>query len=336
MPPIPWPSSQVAMLKAAIALAAVLLLATRLRREVDQQPPSKLQDLGLAGLGLIAFLAWFNFGAYGFGSSVHHYEFFHYYLGSSTSSELGYAGLYDCVGAAEIEQGRRKEVYGQWRRDLRSNEIRKGDSFAAGFADCRRRFTSADRWTQFKHDVEYFRTHLGPEAWRQVVVDHGYNPSPVWTVVGKALASTGPATPSTDRFTLVDRPAAAPRDRDNCVVDVWLASSVDRTHLVGDEPPLTVILHRWGVSQARLAAACGSVAVSREARSNDPLGRSARVVGPHSDLSGNHRYRPFSQDPDRFLPGETPVRDRSARTVHRRWTHRPGSLASALVDGART
>lgn len=194
MPPIPWPSSQVAMLKAAIALAAVLLLAARLRRETDQQPPSRLQDLGLAGLGVIAFLAWFNFGAYGFGTYVHHYEFFHYYLGSKYSTELGYTGLYACVGAAEIEQGRRKEVYGRWMRDLRTNELRQGSSFSTDFADCRRQFTSAAHWNEFKHDVEYFRAHVDPEVWRHAVMDHGYNPSPVWTVVGKALASTGPAS----------------------------------------------------------------------------------------------------------------------------------------------
>jgi hypothetical protein len=182
------------MIKAAIALAAVLLLAARLRRQADQQPPSRLHDMRLAGLGVIALLAWVNFGGYGLGTYVHHYEFFHYYLGSKYSSELGYDGLYACVGAAEIEEGRRKEVYTRWMRDLRTNEIRQGDSFVADFANCRHRFTSADRWAQFKHDVEYFRTHLDPEVWRHAVVDHGYNPSPVWTVVGKALASTGPAS----------------------------------------------------------------------------------------------------------------------------------------------
>jgi hypothetical protein len=200
MPPIPWPSSQLAVLKAAIALAAVLLLAARSRRETDQQPPSRLQEIGLAGLGLVAFLAWFNFGAYGLGTYIHHYEFFHYYLGSKYSSELGYTGLYACVGAAEIEEGRRKEVYTRWMRDLRTNEIRQGDAFVADFAHCRNRFTSADRWNEFKHDVEYFRTHLDPEVWHHAVTDHGYNPSPVWTVLGKALASTGPASPGQIAF----------------------------------------------------------------------------------------------------------------------------------------
>lgn len=196
MPPIAWMSSQVAMLKAAIAFGAVLLLAARLRRQGDQQPPSRLNDLGLAGLGVLAVLAWVNFGASGFGRYIHYHEFFHYYLGSKYSSELGYTGLYACVGAAEVENGRRKEAYAAWMRDLRTNELRQGHSLAADFADCRSRFTSADRWAQFKHDVEYFRTQMRPEAWPKLMVDHGYNPSPVWTVVGKALASTGPASPA--------------------------------------------------------------------------------------------------------------------------------------------
>ena len=153
-----------------------------------------MQHAGLAGLGLIAFLAWFNFGVYGLGTYVHHYEFFHYYLGSKYSTEVGYTGLYACAGAAEIEDGRRKEVYGRWMRDLRNNELRQGITFTADFSECRHRFTSAARWTEFKHDVEYFRAHLTPEVWGHALADHGYNPSPVWTVVGKALASTGPAS----------------------------------------------------------------------------------------------------------------------------------------------
>ena len=91
------------------------------------RPASRMQDAGLAGLGLIAFAAWFNFGANGLGTLVHHYEFFSATSGSKYSAELGYTGLYACVGAAEIEDGRRKEVYSRWMRDLRNNELRTGD-----------------------------------------------------------------------------------------------------------------------------------------------------------------------------------------------------------------
>src|SRR6185295_3796943 len=49
-----------------------------------------------------------------------------------------------------------------------------------------------DRWIDFKQDVAYFRRVLGPQ-YRAVVEDHGFNPTPVWAVMGGLLANRVPA-----------------------------------------------------------------------------------------------------------------------------------------------
>jgi hypothetical protein len=198
MPPISWIHPQYAVtIKAAVALAGLALLILRWYGARQQLPPSRSQEVRLALLGVLGFVAWFNFGAFGIGRGYfHYYEFFHYYIGAKYSSELGYTGIYACVGAAEIDEGRRKEVYSRWMRDLRNNEIQLGSTFALEYDRCRSEFTSPERWKEFKHDVEFFRTRMSPGAWLEALADHGYNPSPVWTVVGKALTSTGPAAPT--------------------------------------------------------------------------------------------------------------------------------------------
>jgi hypothetical protein len=185
-----------AALKAGLALAATLLLAWQwycARR--GQMKPSRRSDASLALIGVFSFIGWWNFGAFGFGGGYfHHHEFFHYYLGAKYSTELGYTGLYDCVAAAEAQQGRRDQVANRWIRDLRTNELRPGYAVLDG-APCAGRFTSAARWDEFRHDVAWFRDRLGAEKWLNVQMDHGYNATPLWTVVGRALSNTGPIGP---------------------------------------------------------------------------------------------------------------------------------------------
>ena len=181
-------------LKAAIGLAAAALLTWWWYAARRRQGSSKRTlDVALALLGVLGFLGWWNFGAIAHaGRAVHYWEFFHYYLGSKYSSELAYTRLYDCVAAAEVEQGRRAEVSSRWIRDLRTNELRWGAPAVDDPDRCRSRFPTAERWDEFKHDVAFFREGLGKSKWLDVQMDHGYNASPVWTVVGRTLSNTGP------------------------------------------------------------------------------------------------------------------------------------------------
>ena len=182
-----------AVLKAGLAFAATLFLAWRWYDARRGQPKrTRWADAPLAVLGFLSFIGWWNFGAFGFGGGYFHYhEFFHYYLGAKYSTELGYTGLYECVAVAEVQQGRRHEVDNRWIRDLRTNELRPGYAVVTG-SSCADRFISTARWDEFKHDVAWFRDRLGPEKWLNVQMDHGYNATPAWTVVGRVLANTGP------------------------------------------------------------------------------------------------------------------------------------------------
>src|SRR5262249_53761476 len=47
-------------------------------------------------------------------------------------------------------------------------------------------------WRDFRLDAALFRRGLGPH-WPAVLVDHGYNPTPVWTLIGGILANLVPA-----------------------------------------------------------------------------------------------------------------------------------------------
>jgi hypothetical protein len=193
--PLPLTYQHATALKAAIGLAAVVLLVWWWHTGRQERLPSRLQHTVLAMLGALGFLGWWNFGAFAFGGGyVHHYEFFHYYVGAKYHGELGYTRLYDCVAAAEVERGRRAEVSSRWIRDLETNELRRGSPAVDDPLPCRDRFASDDRWRAFTDDVEWFREQLGAARWRDVQMDHGYNASPVWTVVGAPLANTGPAS----------------------------------------------------------------------------------------------------------------------------------------------
>ena len=77
----------VAALKAAISLAAAALLAWWWYADRrDKDPKTSRRDGSLAILGVLGFVAWWNFGSLLVPErSVHYWEFFHYYLGSKYS-----------------------------------------------------------------------------------------------------------------------------------------------------------------------------------------------------------------------------------------------------------
>ena len=186
----------VAAVKAALALAAAALLAWWWYAERTERPGRPTwRQLALATIGVLSLLAWWNFGRFHFGGGyVHYHEFFHYYLNSKYLSELGYTGLYDCVALAEIEAGRRLEVEQRWIRDLSTNELGRGSPVLDDPALCRARFASPSRWNAFTTDVAWFRTHMNDRKWIDVLTDHGYNATPVWSIAGGWLSNTGPAS----------------------------------------------------------------------------------------------------------------------------------------------
>ncbi|MBN2195010.1 MAG: hypothetical protein JW751_19490 [Polyangiaceae bacterium] len=147
-------------------------------------------------LTCIAFGAYYDFGNPNtrYADYYHRHEFFHYYTGSKYSREVGYTRLYECSAIAEIENGRGDAVRKRDLRDLRVNLIRPiEDTYVVSDPDeCKKHFTPA-RWEAFRKDIDWFYKSAAGSYWENMWKDHGYNPTPVWTMTGKLFASFGPA-----------------------------------------------------------------------------------------------------------------------------------------------
>jgi hypothetical protein len=180
----------VGALKALLAFAGVVLFAWYWWDARGGQPrPNRLRTRSLVLVGVLSLAGWWNFGRVHFsGGFFHLHEFFHYYLGAKYLPELGYTGLYDCVAAIQIQDGRAIEISRQWVRDLSTNELRTGGANLAKAAECRAHFTP-ERWTAFHADVNWLFDHMNPQKRIDVLMDHGYNPTPLWSVTGHWLSN---------------------------------------------------------------------------------------------------------------------------------------------------
>jgi len=149
---------------------------------------------GISGAILVfAVATFFHFGRLPGQGFYHRAEMFHYFLGAKYAPELGYTHLYECAAVAEADGVHDSRVAGRQLRDLRDDSLRSGASVLSHPETCTARFTPT-RWLAFKTDLTWFRRDMGERAWRNALLDHGYNPSPVWTIAGRGLASLGPAS----------------------------------------------------------------------------------------------------------------------------------------------
>jgi hypothetical protein len=184
-------SMRVQLVLAVLGLALLAWDANQKKELPAKQ--KRWRDLGLAALGILGVVAYFNFGKLHFGNFIHTWDTYHYYLGSKYFPELGYQHLYDCTAVADAESGFRDKVEKRIVTDLRTNERVLGEVLLREPERCTRRFTP-ERWEQFKSDVSFFRKRVHPNRWNDMQKDHGYNATPVWNALGHVLANTGPAT----------------------------------------------------------------------------------------------------------------------------------------------
>lgn len=180
------------IVKGAVALAATLLLAWDYLRPAAGSRPSLRAgwSAALAVLGCLAFAGWWNFGHFHFPQYLQLHEHYHYYLGTKYFPEVGYTGLYDCVAAADVDDGLEAKVAGRWIRNLSTNRLERGSRNADARKQCKGRF-SADRWNLFAQDVRWFRQRSGAD-WDIAFIDHGYNATPVWAMVPTLLIDASP------------------------------------------------------------------------------------------------------------------------------------------------
>jgi hypothetical protein len=154
----------------------------------------RLRRILLGTMGVLGFLSFFNFGFWHFPGFVHGWDTFHYYVGAKYFKEIHYERLYECVATADSEEpGLRRRVELRKITNLRTNVVEKTDDILAHPERCKQHFTDA-RWESFKNDLRYFRTLEGPRRWDDAQCDHGFNGTPVWAILGSALANLAPAS----------------------------------------------------------------------------------------------------------------------------------------------
>lgn len=170
-----------------VALAVILL-----RRRDAVRPERRRAGQLLGFLAGVALLAYFNFGSFHGPNYLHYPELFHYFLGSKYFPELGYDGLYVASLAAEKQSDPAIPLPPQT-RDLRTNRIVPTVELAAHEDEVRRRFTAA-RWQSFVADHRFFLSPQLLPVLARVRLDHGYNPSPTWTFVGRLFTAWLPCT----------------------------------------------------------------------------------------------------------------------------------------------
>lgn len=180
-------------MKLWVALAVVVILALRRAGLAGFESP-RVYRAALAAVALPAWLIYFNFCSFhGTGSTrvfVHLHDVAHYYLGSKYFREVGYADLYTAMLRAEAERYDNHFMAVE-ARDLRSNALMHIRALLADSDAVKGQFTPA-RWAAFQDDVAYFRDAMRAQ-YGEVLRDHGFNPTPVWALLGGTLANLVPA-----------------------------------------------------------------------------------------------------------------------------------------------
>ncbi len=159
-------------------------------------PPrlARLRLILLMAAATAAFASYYQFFQFSHARGFATTDNFHYYVGSKYFDELGYFDLYQCSLVALAERGLQlTDAEFDQARDLRSMELRPYNSIKKNGQNCPEHFGAA-RWRAFGDDVAYFVQHRPEHLRRATWLDHGYHPSPSWTLVGGWVAAMAPAT----------------------------------------------------------------------------------------------------------------------------------------------
>jgi hypothetical protein len=203
MPPSPLLTinSSILWLKVILSAATLALLYVRYKRgqgKPSSAPPtahSLRTKVVIVGAVLFSFTVFHNLGTFRGGSFIHYGEMFHYYLGSKYFDELGYYELYNAVIIADAEQD--NALVGiPFYTDLRTYQNTQREPILGDAGRIKNLF-SKERWHAFKEDVSFFKkaTHKpNSMGLAFLLMDHGYNASPVSTFVLGMLTNAVPVT----------------------------------------------------------------------------------------------------------------------------------------------
>ena len=178
-------SSEQTMLVLVLCALAVLLWPRSRLRATARTRASFLLALGMVTVGVKDDVGRL------FEGEVRVWNVYHYYLGAKYFPELGYHDLYLATLAADREADGVFEPHVEKIRSLRTYEVRRLTDEDRAY-DPSEHFQPA-RWEEFKHDVSALAEHRSPRGWRNVFRDRGYNGTPTWTAMGRAITAWLPA-----------------------------------------------------------------------------------------------------------------------------------------------
>jgi len=141
---------------------------------------------------LASATTWVNFGVFHSSRVVHYWDTFHYYIGSKYFEENEYERLYECVLAADYQDRGESDLQKRKIRDLVDNRLHfvSTDDALRYQKSCAEHF-SPERWEAFRHDMRSFRSVMGSGWWRDMLMDHGYNASPISNMIAAFLTNIG-------------------------------------------------------------------------------------------------------------------------------------------------
>ncbi len=147
----------------------------------------------LVALTVLAGLNYARWGPKVAVEQVDTYDVIHYYLNARYFDELGYYDLYPAILLADHEGNGPYFDEGSkyMAQDPAGHAMKPIDhGIARGQVVKASRFTP-ERWRAFAHDALYLQRNvrgLNAELWRQLLQDHGYNGTTVWTMVARPFA----------------------------------------------------------------------------------------------------------------------------------------------------
>ena len=125
------------------------------------------------------------------------YDLMHYYMSAKYFDELGYFRLLPALIIADAEAG--EWCPGQAPVYLAQDEhdyAKKSRAHALGREKEVKAHFTPERWKQFVHDSMYLLRQrpfgMNCSLWRMLLQDHGFNGTPVWTLVARPIASMIP------------------------------------------------------------------------------------------------------------------------------------------------
>jgi hypothetical protein len=195
------------LLRAGIVALALVLLAHKVfvARRGRPDALARVRTVALVALALVAYGSYYYFFRFTHVGGLDSADMLQYYVGAKYFPEIGYFGTYDCTLAALVEQDLADVDAIPLVRNLRTLRGESARRSLVRGRRCQQAFTES-RWQEFKQDVRWFRLRMPEHQWFHVLEDHGYNPTPVWTLLGRGLAEQTPTrAPPMRRLARADR-----------------------------------------------------------------------------------------------------------------------------------